>query len=601
MQRRWVMLLLSGVTALAFWSVIGCEFLNYDDDVFVTDNPQVWSGLTAEGWRWAWTTTLMGVWQPLAWLMLMLQVEIFGVSATGVHMVSLLFHLGNVCLLFLLLDRLTGARWRSAVVALLFAVHPLRVESVAWVAEQRDLQYALLALLTMHAYVSWARHGLTRHAVLACAFFAGALLTKPQAVVIPPLLLLLDYWPLGRRNWGRLILEKTPLVAASLALSLATMRSHAGYGITPVWRSERPLEQLADVAVNYARYMVKMVDVRHLAVFYPRQAWPGWMVAGCTLLLLCATVLVLREVRRRPWLGVGWAWFVVALLPVVGLVKFGAHSFADRYTYLSGIGLLVMVVWSLPEFAVLGERARKLAVLSGAALAAVMVWLTTAQIGHWKNSETVFRHALGVTRDNYLAHNNLGAALSAKGDMAAAAEQFRAALALRPTYPDAHLNLAAVLEKAGRTGEAEQAYRNAIGAAPGLFEARLALGMMLLRERRAQEGLGVYEEALKVRPDDPDALYGMGLAMGELDRWPEARDYLMKVVAINPNHSRSRFNLGNALQNLGDREGAIREYSQALRLDPTYERARESLRRLSSANRVTSDMLPIDAPSRPNP
>lgn len=583
MQRRWFMLLLLGGTALAFWSVIGCEFLNYDDDVFVTANPQVRGGLTAEGWRWAWTTTLMGVWQPLAWLMLMLEVEVFGVSAGGVHTVGLLFHLANVCLLFLLLDRLTGARWRSALVALLFAVHPLRVESVAWVAEQRDLQYALFALLTMHAYVSWARGGMARHAVLVCACFAGALLTKPQAVVIPPLLLLLDYWPLGRRNWGRLIVEKLPLVMASVGLALATMRSHAGYGITPIWRSERPLEQLADVAVNYARYMVKMVNVRHLAVFYPRQAWPGWMVAGCTVLLMGLTVLVVREARRRPWLGVGWAWFVVALLPVVGLVKFGAHSFADRYTYLSGIGLLVMVVWSLPELSALGERARKMAVLGGAALAAVMVWLTTAQIGHWKNSETVFRHALAVTSGNYLAHNNLGAALSARGDLAGAVEQFRAALALRPTYSDAHLNLAAVLEKAGRTSEAEQAYRNAIGAAPGLFEARLALGMMLLRGLRAQEGLAVYEEALKVRPDDPDALYGMGLAMGELDRWSEARDCLMKVVAINPNHSRSRFNLGNALQNLGDRDGAIREYSHALRLDPQYERARSALRQLTGA------------------
>jgi tetratricopeptide (TPR) repeat protein len=431
------------LTLAAYLPTLHNGFVNLDDGLYVTGNPHVQQGITGAGVAWALTANVANNWHPLTLLSHLLDCQLFGLDAAGHHATSLLLHLANVVLLFAVLRRLTGAVWRSAAVAALFAVHPAHVESVAWVAERKDVLSALFWLLAMAAYGRYARRpSVGRYLPVALAMALG-LAAKPMVVTLPFALLLLDIWPLERLGlgWKRLAVEKLPLLALSAASSLVTLHyqrtSLAPLGLDP-WSL-----RLANAAVSYTAYLGKLLLPSNLAVFYPIPlAIPAWKVAGAVALLAILTALAVRTARKAPWLLVGWLWFLGTLVPVIGLVQVGRQAMADRYTYIPSIGLFVAIVWGIAGL--VGERRAVLAT-AAAVVIALLVAGTWMQAGTWRDSVTLYRHALAVTPDNYLAHLGLAKALVAKGDGAGAAEQYRAALALRPGLIEARAGLEAVL------------------------------------------------------------------------------------------------------------------------------------------------------------
>jgi hypothetical protein len=432
------------LTLLAYLPTLHNGFVNLDDGFYVTGNPWVLKGLTREGLAWALTANVANNWHPLTLVSHMLDVQLFGLHAAGHHGTSLALHIANVLLLFGVLRGMTGAAGRSALVAALFAVHPTHVESVAWVAERKDVLSALFWILAMGAWTAWTRRPSTGRYLLVMTLMSLGLASKPMVVTLPFALLLLDLWPLGRLRLGgkRLILEKLPLLALSAASSLVTLRyqttSMVSLDLLP-WTF-----RLSNAAVSYAAYLGKTLFPWHLAVFYPILAIPAWKVAGSLALLLAITAFTLWRARRSPWLLTGWLWFLGTLVPVIGLVQVGRQAMADRYLYLPSIGLFLAIVWGIAELV-----KRRAALAAGVVVLALAAG-TWAQAGTWRDSVTLYRHALAVTRHNYVAHVGLAKAYVAQRNWNGAAEQYRAALALRPEFREARLGLDAVLRQAGR-------------------------------------------------------------------------------------------------------------------------------------------------------
>lgn len=431
------------LTVLAFLPSLGNGYVILDDPLYVTSNPEVRQGITREGAVWALTANVANNWHPLTVLSHMLDVEVFGLPPAGHHLTSLLLHLAGVLLLFEALRRMTGAVHRSALVAALFAVHPTRVESVAWISERKDVLSGLFFMLALLAYLGWVRRpSAGRYLLVALALTLG-LAAKPMLVTLPCVLLLLDFWPLGRRGLGRLIREKIPLFALSAASCLVTLHyqktSMAPLDVLP-WDL-----RLANAAVSYATYLGKAFLPRNLAVLYPfPMEIPAWKTAGAVLLLAAVTALAVWRARKSPWLLVGWLWFLGTLVPVIGLVQVGRQAMADRYTYLPFIGLFLAVVWGLAE---LTERRGALRPVLGALAILVilgLVGMTRAQTRHWRDGVTLFRHALAATGDNPLARRGLAKALAAARKEGAHGHAVRKAQPrdeedggrLRPAAPD---------------------------------------------------------------------------------------------------------------------------------------------------------------------
>ena len=588
---RWASVLLFGLLLAAFLPAAGNDFTNYDDNLYVTRNWQVQQGLTWESVRWAFSSIGVFNWHPLTWLSHILDCQFFGLRAWGHHLTSIWLHALNVVLAFAVLRRMTGAVGRSFIVALVFGLHPLRVESVAWVAERKDVLSTSFWMLTLWAYARFAQFETAaqsqeprstlsagRHPsfyyCLSLVFFSLGLMSKPMLVTVPCLLLLLDYWPLGRwgRNDGRrLAAEKAPFFLAAMVVSAVTfVVQRQGGAMTDAL----PLPaRLANVPVAYCRYLGKLFWPVELAAFYPPAHWPLGTVAlaGGLLAALTTTAVLLR--RRRPYFLVGWLWFIGTLIPVIGLVPAGKQSMADRYSYVPSLGIFVVLVWGASE---LSGRRRYQAVGATATVAVaalVCFCLTRKQVGYWKNSETLFRHALLVTRNNYLAHGNLGLALQEQGHTEEAMGEYRAALKAKPDYAIAHLDLGAALAYLGRPTEAAGQLLEALRLQPRFAEAHFNLGILLQQQGRLEEAVGEYQRALRLKLPSADAHYNLGLALVRLGRSEEAIGHFEKALKLQPNSPDAHISLGLALGRKGQTEGAITHYRQALRLMPDNVRA----------------------------
>ncbi len=578
------------LTVTALWPVLGNGFTNFDDDLYVTQNPELRNGLGAEGFRWAWTTGHAANWHPLTWLSHLLDYELYGLDPWGHHLTSLLWHVANTILLFLLLEALTGATWRGAVVAALFAVHPLHVESVAWVAERKDVLSTFFWLLTLAAYVAWVRRpSPARYGAVLLALALG-LAAKPMLVTVPFVLLLLDYWPLGRwgeRSPGRLVVEKLPLFALAAASSVITVIvQHAGEATRSI--AQVPLgERLANAVLAYVGYLQHTLWPSGLAVFYPHRgatATAGLVLAAAALLaLVSAAVLAARN--NRPYLVTGWLWYLGTLVPVIGLLQVGEQGMADRYTYVPLIGVLLAAVWGIADLAGPGTgRARLRPWLAGAAAIAILACatLSRAQAGHWKDSVTLFRHALAVTSDNATAHLNLALALSERGEHAEAAEQLQAALRLRPRWAKAHNNLGVALSALGREDEAHEHYRAALSIDPLYADAHYNLGLSLAERGAAEQALSHFRRALESDPGKVEAHYNAGTLLAGLRRFDEAAGYFRRTVELDPAHAMAHYNLGAVLLLQGRYAEAQREMELAARHgfsppEPMLEQLREKL------------------------
>ena len=578
--------LLALLTIALYWPTTGHDFINFDDPNYVTANPHILGGLTWENVGWALTTMYFGLWHPLTWISHMLDCQCFGLRPGGHHLSGLLLHAANTVLLFVVLHRMTGARWRSAVVAALFAQHPLHVESVAWVSERKDVLSTFFVMLTLWAYHRYTRglrqkaegrmqkpvalntqHGtrdtlhasrFTPHAflfyLLSLCFFALGLMSKPMIVTLPVILLLLDYWPLKRielaalvsrpRLAAGLLVEKLPFVGLALLTSVITIHAAKGVGSLPS-AAECPLpNRMANVALSYADYCLHVFWPGNLAIYYPfPPTFSVWSVAGVVLLLFAISVAAVCMARRWPYVVVGWLWYLVTLLPVIGLIQLAAYSHADRYTYVPLIGVFLGLTWGAYDLTRAWRHQALALSLAGAAAIFLCLGFTQQQIGYWKDSETLFRHALAVTKDNWMAHNNLGNALDKKGQIDEAIWHYQEALRLHPEYALAHNNLGKALGGQGQTDEAIRHFRETIRLKPDHADAHCNLGVALSRKGQLDEAIRQYQDAIRLEPDNAQAHNNLGIAFYQQGRAEEAIRQFEEALRLMPGYADARKNL----------------------------------------------------------
>ena len=558
-----------GTTAL-YWPIISHPFIIFDDEEYVTANAHVTSGLSWENFRWAFEGAHAANWHPLTWLSHQLDCTLFGLNAGGHHLVNLLFHVANTLLLFVFLRGATGAVWRSALVAALFAWHPLHVESVAWASERKDVLSTFFWLLTLMAYVRYARNRNWFVYSAALIFFALGLMSKPMVVTLPFVLLLLDFWPLRRiSNWEfqisnpetsegapapslqsstySLLLEKIPFFLLAIGGCAATLLAQSGGGAI----SQTPLtERFANAALAYARYVAKTFWPTDLAIVYPHpRHWSLVLALGATALLAVWTMLCVRNWRRNPFLAFGWFWFLGTLVPTIGLIQVGAQSMADRYTYIPSIGFFIALVWGAAEFCATKPRGNVIYLIcAGSALIGCLL-TASIQISFWRDSTGLFLHALEVTQDNYVAANTLGKAFEKTGDpkdKVRARVLYREAVRLEPRYPHGQFNLAMSLLEFGETAEALQHLK----------------------------------AAADLEPRDPDIQFDLGIYFTQHASWTNAAICFSNSIAIRPDFAPAQCNFAATLANLGRFAEAAPHYREALRLKPDFTDAKKQLNRL---------------------
>ena len=483
------------------------QFISLDDSGYLLDNPQVRQGFTPSSVIWAFTTFYEANWHPLTWLSHMLDVQLFGMNPHGHHSVNLLFHGAAAIALLLVFNAMTGLPGASFWLASFFAIHPLRVESVAWAAERKDVLSALLWMLTLAAYLWYARKPGGKRYLTTVALFALGLLAKPMLVTLPAVLLLLDYWPLGRvrgtSTFGRLAIEKLPLLALSGLSALVTIKAQqAAHAVLPM--SVVPIvERLASAVVAPIAYVAKTLWPEPLSIYYPRH--PGGLgpviLIAAVVLLLLVTAAAVNGARRRPYFISGWCWYLVTLLPVSGLVQVGEQALADRYTYLPSVGLAMALIWTLRD--IFPERGRLRIVLAIGGVCLIVVWgtVTSCYLGRWKDGISLFEHALEVTRGNWMAHLSLGGEYARRGRIEEAIEQFRRGLAIQPNDAAGHYNLGHSYHLLGNTQQAEIQYRWALALRPDLAQAHNNLGVILSARGNLGQALTHFRESLRIRPD----------------------------------------------------------------------------------------------------
>ena len=598
------------LVVLVFGKVVSYDFVNYDDGGYVYDNPHVAQGLTTRSVAWALTTGHNGNWHPVTWISHIVDVELFGLKRGrdasalagpgGHHLTNVVLHLLNTLLLFLVLKAMTDAIWPAAWVAALFAVHPMHVESVAWVSERKDVLSGLFWMLTMLAYVAYTRRRTVPRYVLVMAIYAVGLGAKTMLVTLPCVLLLLDFWPLGRvkpgaRRMGHaargpanpqsairnsqftwLILEKVPLFALAAAASVVTVIVERSAGTVHSLEVMSSGQRLINVLTSYQTYITKMVWPSGLAVLYPLQIneLSVWRACLAFLLLAAATIAAFRYRHRWPWYCVGWLWFLGTLVPVIGFVQIGSHAYADRYTYLPFVGLFIALGYGLRM--ALGDWPYGRAVLAAAVVAALTTcaWVQTS---YWQNSLTLFSRAVAVTTLNHTAHNNLGNALTELGRPREAVVQYRHALRIKPDYARAHYNLGLVLPGQGKTAEAIEHYRQALRFKPDFADTHYNLGLTLQGQGKIAEAIEHYHQALKIKPEFAMAHNNLGLALQAQGEIVEAIEHYHRALRIKPDEVVVHYNLGVVLQGQGKTAEAIEHYHRTLQINPDYADAYNNL------------------------
>jgi tetratricopeptide (TPR) repeat protein len=627
---------LSAMTLAVFWPVVHCEFTNFDDPYYVTANPNVLGGLTLENIGWAFRTGYYANWHPLTWLSHMTDMELFGAAAGGHHLTNLVFHTANTLLIFWVLNLMTGALGRSAVVAALFAVHPLHVESVAWISERKDVLSTFFFLLTLWAYARYAEvlslksKVQSREAVvlgpqsevqgsgfevqgsklpqrpaalfyiLSLLLFALGLMSKPMLVTLPFVLLLLDYWPLGRLKLSsldvpcsmfdvgcsgpvppsptpllRLVGEKVPFFVLAIISSVITYVVQQQGGTT-VLLGHIPLAgRLGNALIAYLRYVGKMIWPSHLAVLYPHPlAWPAWQVIAAAAVLLGLTVAAVRLMRRHPYVAVGWFWFLGTLVPVIGLIQVGEQALADRYTYIPLIGLFVVLTWGAWEVAARWPQ-RDFRLGSVAVLVVIVLAVgTRIQLQCWRTGRALLEHSLEAGGGSGVIHGNLGVILAEEGNFAEAERHYAEALRLNPGYVRARLGLVMALAREGKMAEATGAVRDMAPAWEA--EARRQLGESFLDQMKVSEALEQYSAAARLDPTNAPIRERFGLTLAQAGKTAEASEQFAALVRLRPD-AQAQYYLALSLAATGQPAPAAEHYREALRLKPDWPEALNDL------------------------
>ena len=569
------------VTSIAFFPALQNSFVNFDDNTYVYENPKVVAGLTRSGIIWAFTHFHSSNWHPLTWLSHMLDCQLYRLNAGGHHFSSLLLHVVVAILLFLVLQEMTGAIWRSAFVAAVFAIHPLRVESVAWVSERKDILSALFFMLTLAAYVRHSRAPSVARYLVVVLLYALGLMCKPMLVSLPLVLLLIDYWPLRRlsdpSSARRLFIEKLPLIGLaglSCLVTLFAQRSTTvSIGHIPLaWR----LENAADACMIYIRQMVWPL---RLAPFYPHpeDQLPAWQILLATVAIIGISSAVILWKRRWPYVFTGWCWYLVMLGPVIGIVQVGLQAHADRYTYLPQIGLYILVSWSAADLIAWRRAGPRILTAAAAILLVSLTWLARTQVRYWHDSEALWKHSLAVTKDNDFPHYGLGDVYFERGEVNEALAEFRAALYLRPGSPYAHNDIGLVLTKMGQLDEAVDHLNAAIQILPKHPTAHYSLGNALLQKGQTDDAIKEFERQLALQPDHAQARCNLAIALLNQGRLNQAMAQYERTIELRPDYAEAYYGLGNCYLERGNPEKAIKQYEQALKLSPRLVEARNNL------------------------
>jgi tetratricopeptide (TPR) repeat protein len=613
-----ILVLLAAVTLAVYWQVRGHDFIAFDDDLYVTENKDVQRGLTWRGIKWAFTTTQAYNWHPLVWISHMLDCQLYKLNPAGHHFTNVLFHIANTLLLFLVLNRMTGSLWRSAFVAALFALHPLHVESVAWVSERKDVLSTFFWILTMWFYLRYVRRPrFTTYQPVMLALALG-LMAKQMLVTLPLVLLLLDYWPLerfalgrqkpderkgrfGTASFSRCLLEKLPLLALSAVASLIVFLVQSRATLVKSTIAIPFGYRVGNAILAYARYITRMFWPANLGILYPHPETnlPIWKVLTAGVLLLCISILVVRYFRSRRWFAVGWLWYLGTLVPVIGLVQVGLQAMADRYTYVPLIGLFIIIAWGAAEL-LEKQRYRNIVLAAGAVTSlSVLTAVTWRQVAYWQNSITLYKHTVAVTANSDILHYNLGVLLLEKGKTDEAIEHWRKAVSIRPGQPTIHKNLATLLSRQGDIYGAIEHYQQALRLKPKDQAVNKALKNLLARREKLDsveelfdrgnalaaqgeldEAIACYTRLLQLRPDYAavhnnlgNALYLQGKPEQALARYGEA-------VRYDPNLVDAHYNMAVLLAGRGSTDEAVREYRKVLEIDPGHTGARRALRDL---------------------
>jgi tetratricopeptide (TPR) repeat protein len=597
------------MTFAIYAQVIGHQFITLDDPTYIQENPMVNRGITGAGIAWAFTTFDATNWHPLTWISHMIDCQLFGTNAGRHLLVNALIHVANTLLIFWLLFRTTHARWPSAMVAALFALHPLHVESVAWASERKDTLSTFFGLLSLIAYVRYTEAPSIRRYAWVAITFALGLLAKPMLVTWPFVMLLLDYWPLDRMSGLRsdvkgrkpnisgqparrsvggggwsvvlgLVVEKIPLFALAAASAMMTLIAQSRGGAVRTLAHEPVTLRLSNALVSYAKYLLLTFWPYDLAVYYPFAGIAAWQIIGAAFLLIGITALCFFQSRKHSgYLIVGWLWFLGTLVPVIGLVQVGGQIMADRYFYIPSIGLFIALVFGLADIARRWRVAPALSAGIAGAILLVLATLTNAQIQRWRDSFTLFEHTLAVTPPNLRIEYNLGVAFGASDRYDEAAAHFAKALQIDPNFYDGLVLMGVTRAHQGRLPEAIEYFQAAIRSQPDTPKAHVQLAHAWWTQNRDQEALEEMRRALQFAPKDADILADFGLALALAGRVLEAIDQLHEALQLNPNSAEAHSNLGLALLASGKARESIPEFETALRLKPELSGAADNLRR----------------------
>jgi len=599
------------ITLAVFWQVSQYDFVNLDDYVYVKENSHVLSGITVDGILWAFSTTYAEFWHPLTWISLMLDYQLFGLNAGGFHLTNLVLHILSTLLLFWLFHRMTGAVWRSAFVAALFAIHPLHVESVAWVSERKDVLSGFLGILTLCLYVFYTEKPDIKRYLLVHFGFVLALMSKPIVVTLPLIMILLDYWPLTRFEskkdnfvlWQ--LKKKFYFLCLSAAFSIVTLMAQPDQSAVKVY----PLAlRLANASMAFITYIEKTFYPVSMTVFYP---FPSqihlWYVLGTSFLITTITFIVILKRQRIAFAFVGWFWYSITLLPVIGIIKVGDFAMADRYYYLSGIGIAIMLAWGMPDLIKSENMRKKILFPAGLTFLAIMALLSWQQCSYWKNSLSLFNHATQSIKNNYFAHDGLGIALIEEGKFEDAIESFSKAILIAPDYLVPYINRGNTYEKIGHDQEAIDDYNQVITMTPNHSIAYYDRGIVYQKLRQYQSALEDFDKAIYYKPDNPkyyytrgtvyeklgqyqkaledythaillkkdysDAYHNRGIIHGIIGKYQTAIDDFNKAIELKENYIEAYNNRGFTYDKIGRYQRAIEDYDQAIRLKPNYAEA----------------------------
>ena len=606
------------VTLAVYWQVRNHGFVSFDDGIYVYNNLKVKAGLTYNSIAWAFSFTDIAYWHPLTWLSHMLDCQLYGLNPGMHHTTNLILHILNSLLLFLVFKQMTGALWRSAFVAALFALHPINVESVAWVAERKNVLSTFFWMLTMLAYTNYSRRkGLWRYLLTLFMFLLG-LMCKPMLVTLPFVLLLLDYWPLQRftftnlweaRTVFRLVIEKVPLVFLSILSFFISTLSLQSHKIIVSVEFIPFMLRIENALISYVKYLGKIVWPQNLTFFYPYPKMiPSWHAIFAGLFLICMTIVVIRAVNKRPYLGVGWFWYIITLIPVSGLIQAGLWpAMADRWAYVPLIGIYIIIAWGISDLLIKWRFKKNIAAICGIAYILILVLLTWLQVGYWQNSFSLNKHALDIDQSNAVAHYNLGTALAKDNRPDEAISHFLSTLKIFPNHKKACYNLGLAMISNSKYEEAIYYFLKYLKLCPDDVKGYQRIGLAYSYQGKINDSKKYYYKALDIDPELEEANFGLGVIYASQKNYEDAINHYSEALRIKPEHINAHINLGNILFNKGETNKAIIHYIEVLRIDPTNVTAclnmgaamlregkvKEAVIVLENANKIKTDDINI--------